>query len=281
MRTVNFEPITPRLGAVPSVTAAEILEDGVPAQLLAGLNRHSVLVFPRIGLSDDMLVALTGQLGEMVAARTTADGSGPSALGIYRIALDKDNQSQREYVEGNNYWHMDGTSYQVPGKATLLKCEQPASSGGDTGFANLFAAYEALPAEKKQALENLQVVHCLEPVGRLLNPTPTADDLARWHSVFPPTRHPLVWKQQDGRCSLLIGSTASDIVGYSTEDGAALLKELLDWCTRDEFTYRHHWHKGDLVIWNNPGLLHRSHPYNEASGRVMHRTTLKGNEAIA
>ncbi len=281
MSNAVFEPITPNLGACARVTADHILDDGVPDQIMEALNRYGVLVFPRINLSDEQLVALTGALGDMEAARTTADGSAPSDLGIYRIALDKADKSQREYVEGNDYWHMDGTSYQVPGKGTLLKCENPPSAGGDTEFAHLFAAYEALPEEKKQAIEGLRVVHCLAAVGRKMYTEPTEEDLARWNGVFPPTEHPLVWRQQDGRTSLVIGSTADSIVGMSREAGQALLQELLDWCTQDRFTYRHHWQQGDLVIFNNPGLLHRSHPYNEAAGRIMHRTTLKGYEAIS
>ena len=67
----------------------------------------------------------------------------------------------------------------------------------------------------------------------------------------------------------------------SDDEGRSLLNELLDWCTQDHFTYRHAWQTGDLVIFNNPGLLHRSYPYTEAAGRVMHRTTLKGSEAIS
>jgi alpha-ketoglutarate-dependent taurine dioxygenase len=281
MTTVDFEPITPNLGAFARVSADHILDDGVAEQILQALSRYGVLVFPRIGLSDEHLVALTGALGSMEAARTTVDGSAPSDMGIYRIALDKADKSQREYVEGNDFWHMDGTSYQVPGKGTLLKCESPPSQGGDTEFAHLFAAYDALPEERKRQLEGLRVVHCLAAVGRKLCAEPAAEDLARWNGVFPPTEHPLVWHQQDGRTSLVIGSTADSIVGMSREAGQALLQELLDWCTGDAFTYRHHWHQGDLVIFNNPGLLHRSHPYDEAAGRVMHRTTLKGYEAFA
>ncbi|MDH4041484.1 MAG: TauD/TfdA family dioxygenase [Gammaproteobacteria bacterium] len=278
---LKLEPITPDLGACVRISSDEILGEGVPSLLLAALNQYGVLVFPRIGLSDEQLVALSNQLGDMEAARTTADGSGPSQMGIYRIALDKDNRSQREYVAGNDYWHMDGTSYQTPGKATLLKCESPPGAGGDTEFAHLFAAYAALPEPGKRKLQGLRVVHCLEAVGRKFNPHPTAEDLQRWNTVFPPTEHPLVWKQLDGRTSLLIGSTAQGIAGMPRDEGEALLQELLDWCTQDRFTYRHHWQQGDLVIWNNPGLLHRSHPYTEDAGRVMHRTTIRGFEAIA
>lgn len=281
MTQLKIERITPNLGARITLSADHILDEGVPDQILEALNQYGVLLFPRINLSDEAFVALTDALGEMEAARVTADGSSPSDLGIYRIAMDKDDKTQREYVAGNDYWHMDGTSYKVPGKGTLLKCENPPSSGGDTEFAHLYAAYEALPEEKKRQLQPLHVIHCLEAVGRRLYDKPTEEDIARWNNVFPPTEHPIVWKQKDGRTSLVIGSTASGIAGMSRDDGEALLQELLDWCTQEQFTYRHHWQQGDLVIFNNPGLLHRSHPYDESSGRVMHRTTLKGVEAIA
>jgi alpha-ketoglutarate-dependent taurine dioxygenase len=169
----------------------------------------------------------------------------------------------------------------VPGKATLLKCEHPPATGGDTGFANLYAAYDALPGDRQRQLAGMRVIHCLESVGRKLYQNPGAEDLQRWNTIFPPTEHSLLWKQRNGRTSLVIGGTAFDIVGMAHEQGYAFLQELADWCTQDRFVYRHHWQQGDLVIWNNPGLLHRSYPYDEASGRVMHRTTVKGYEEIA
>ncbi len=281
MTGIRIEPITPSIGANVFIAADEVTGEGIPAQILAALNTYNVLVFPQIHLNDDQIVALSGALGEKEEVKATADGSAPSDKGVYRIALDKDDKTQLEYVKGNDFWHMDGTSYRVPGKATLLKCENPPREGGDTGFANLFAAYEALPRDRKKQLENLRVLHCLAAVGRKLYERPTEQDYARWDAVFPLTEHPLVWHQQDGRTSLVIGATADSIVGLPREEGRALLQELVEWCTQDRFTYRHHWQQGDLVIFNNPGLLHRSYPYDDAAGRVMHRTTLKGHEAIA
>jgi len=278
--TIDFaqalQPITPHLGARIHLAAADITRPDVAAEILEALNRHGILVFPGIGIDDEALVALSASLGELEAARVTADGSAASARGIYRIALDKTDKSQREYVEGNNYWHMDGTSYAAPGKATLLKCESAPRTGGETEFADLVAAYSALPEARRRALEDLRVIHCLAPVGRLLIPEPTVDDLARWNATFPPTEHPLVWTLPDGRRSLLIGSTAERIVGMPEADGRALLDELLDWCTQDRYSYRHRWQRGDLVIWHNPALLHRSLPYDEAAGRVMHRAAVRG-----
>ena len=87
-------------------------------------------------------------------------------------------------------------------------------------------------------------------------------------------------RRKAAKSALLIGSTANDVAGMGEDESRALLDELLAWCTQDRFTYRHKWHDGDLVIFNNPGLLHRSYPYADAAGRVMHRTTLKGREAI-
>ena len=281
MSELQLEPLSPSIGAIVHISADGILEDGVPERVFEALNKYNVLVFPQINLTDDQLIQLTEAMGSYEKVKDRGGDETEGKMGIYRVALDKTDKTRLEYVQGNDFWHMDGTSYKMPGKGTLLKCEVPPEAGGDTGFANLFAAYEALPEEKKQQIASLRVVHCLESVMRKLYDDPPQEDLERWNALFPPTEHPLVWKRDDGRASLVIGATAFDIVGMSREEGGALIKELNDWCTQDQFTYRHHWQKGDLVIFNNPGLLHRSFPYTEDSGRVMHRTTLKGYEEIA
>jgi alpha-ketoglutarate-dependent taurine dioxygenase len=279
---IEIEPINERIGAYVRVAADDILNEGVPDQIMAALNQYNVLVFPEIHLTDDQFVGLSGFFGEQHALAATDDGSETSNKGIYRIEIDTEakDKNQLDYIAGNDLWHMDGTVYNVPGKSTLLKCESPASSGGGTEFASLFAAYEALPEARKQEIEKLRVIHCMEAIGIQLYDNPSEDDFARWNALFPPTEHPLVWHQKDGRTSLLIGGTAHGIAGMSYEDGRKLLDGLLEWSTQDQFTYRHNWTKGDMVMFNNPGLLHRSQPYDKASGRIMHRTTIKGMEEI-
>jgi len=277
--TLNIEPITPNLGAIVRIAARDTIRDGVPSELLVALERHNVLLFPQIHIDDDTFLALTRAMGEKHEVTVTDDGSGPSNKGIFRIARDKDNKSQREFILGNDYWHIDGMNYDVPVKATLLKCERAPNEGGDTGFANLHAAWESLPDDRKRQIEGLRVGHCLSACLRRLHDAPTDEDFARWDAIFPRLEHPLVWKQASGKATLLIGSTANDIAGMSCEEGRALLDELLEWCTQDRFTYRHHWSDGDLVIFHNSGLLHKSYPYSDSAGRVMHRTTLKGTEA--
>lgn len=277
---LDIEPITPALGARVHGTPQDALGPGVAAQLVAALDRYNVLVFPRIGMNDEQFLQLTSALGDKHEVAVTADGSAASDKGIFRIARDKDDQTQREFILGNDFWHMDGMNYAVPVKATLLKCEQAPREGGDTGFASLHAAWDALPEDRRRHLRGLRVGHCLSACLRRLHEHPTQADFARWDAVFPRLEHPLVWQQANGRASLLIGSTANDIAGWPDPQGRALIEELLGWCTQDRFTYRHRWSEGDLVIFNNPGLLHKSYPYPDRAGRVMHRTTLKGVEAI-
>lgn len=278
---LEIEPITPEIGANLHIAAADVLWPGVPEQILEALDRFNVLVFPQVCMDDDIFLALTAALGEKHENKVTDDGSAASNKGIFRIALDKDDKTQREFILGNDFWHMDGMSYSVPVKATLLKCESAPREGGDTGFANLHAAYAALPEETKRRLAGLKVGHCLSASLRRLYDRPTAEDFARWDAIFPRLEHPLVWTQESGKSALLIGSTANDVTGMAESESRALLDELLEWSTQDRFTYRHEWRDGDLVIFNNPGLLHRSYPYDDAAGRVMHRTTLKGHEAIS
>ena len=132
----HFEAITPAIGANVHIDAAHVLDEGVPEALLAGLNRYNVLVFPQVHMSDDIYAEMTTRMGPMQDLGVTAEkGADASKAGIYRVTLDKDDAAQLDYVRGNDYWHMDGTIYNTPGKATLLKCEIAPSEGGDTGSA--------------------------------------------------------------------------------------------------------------------------------------------------
>lgn len=278
--TIGFRPINENIGAYVDVAADDVLNDGVPEKILAALERYNVLVFPQVNMSDEIFLDLTEALGEKHDNKVTDDGTSVSQKGIFRIALDKHDKTQREFILGNDYWHMDGMSYTVPVKATMLKCESAPAEGGDTGFVNLHAAYAALSEEEKAKLGCLRVGHALSASLSRLYDAPTPQDYARWDAIFPRLEHPLVWKQKEGKAALLIGSTAHDVVGLNPEESRALLDELLEWSTQARFTYRHKWSSGDLVIFNNPGLLHRSYPYDDAAGRVMHRMTLKGQEEI-
>jgi alpha-ketoglutarate-dependent taurine dioxygenase len=275
MIEIPVEAVTAKLGAYVKLGGDALLSEGVPEACLELLNRYGVLIFPGISVSDEVQVAFSNRLGRMQPTRMSSD-----TLGIYPVTVDPNRARFLDYIRSNEHWHMDGTTYAIPPKATNLKCEVPPSAGGDTEFANLYAAYADLPAARKQQLEPLRVIHSARAANSKFFATPSDEDAARWQRDGPPREQPLVWHQADGRTSLVIGSTAEHIVGMDAAQSRALLDELLTWCTQPEYCYRHRWQQGDMVVWNNPGLLHRAHPYTVESGRLMHRTTILGSEAI-
>ena len=104
---------------------------------------------------------------------------------------------------------------------------------------------------------------------------PSEERRARWGEMTAPMEQPLVWTHADGRKSLLIGTHADGIVGWPGASGRALLWRLQQWAAQPEFVYRHDWRPGDMVIWNNEGLMHRVQPYSDGR-RTMHRTSIAG-----
>jgi alpha-ketoglutarate-dependent taurine dioxygenase len=168
----------------------------------------------------------------------------------------------------------------IPIMATVLSAHAVAETGGETEFSSAYAAYDDLTDEEKVEFEAMRVVHTFEAAQRLNNNDPTPEQLAMWRQR-PSKTHPLVWTHASGRKSLVLGATTDHIVGWSREDSRAFLDELVVRVTKPERIYRHQWSVGDMVIWDNRGVLHRAAPYDPASPRDMHRCTLHGDEAIA
>jgi alpha-ketoglutarate-dependent taurine dioxygenase len=176
---------------------------------------------------------------------------------------------------------MDGVTSDIPPpKATMLSARRLSPKGGQTEFASTEAAYKALPADERAEVDELRVVHSLTSSMLPLVDIPTAEQLAKWGGMAKVKEHPLVWTQASGRRSLLIGTHADRVVGWALPEGRALLQRLLQWASQPDFTYRHQWQEGDLVIWHNPSALHRVIPYDRDSGRTMHRTTIAGVEQV-
>jgi alpha-ketoglutarate-dependent taurine dioxygenase len=175
---------------------------------------------------------------------------------------------------------MDGTHDDVPVFASLLSGRRLSATGGRTQFANSYAAYEALPQAMKDRISGLKGVHSVETSMVRAGIDLSGQDLAHYRAM-PDKVHNLVWTHKSGRKSLVIGCHASHIEGMHKDEGRQLLQELLDWATRPEFVYTHTWSVGDMLIWDNTGVLHRAEPYPLDAVRVMHRTTLLGEEAFA
>jgi alpha-ketoglutarate-dependent taurine dioxygenase len=271
--------LTPHVGAeIVGISARDLVDRSAADDCLATLHKYGVVVYRGVHIDDAGLVAFSRMLGE-VAVVPTGEHEFPE---IQTITLDpsKTNALLASYRQGNFHWHIDGATQEVPQKGTLLSAREVDPAGGDTEFASTYAAYNALSEAEKAEIEDLRVVHSFAAAQRLANPEPSEQERASWDRV--PTRvHPLVWKRRDGRKSLLLGATAAEVVGWPLEKGRALLDRLLEWSTQREFVLRHHWHRGDLVMWDNTGMLHRALPFEPTSRRLLHRTTLVGEEAVA
>lgn len=272
-------PVTPEIGAeITGVTGPELVDPRAAAECRGLLDRHGVVVYRDAEISDDDLIAFSRLLGE-VAVVPTGEHERPE---IQTITLDpaKTDALLVSFRQGNFLWHIDGATQEVPQKATLLAAREVDPAGGDTEFATTYAAYGALPEVEKAEIEGLRVIHSFAAAQARANPDATDEERASWARV-PPREHPLVWSRRDGRRSLLLGATADHVVGQPVDAGRALLARLLDWATQPQFVLRHHWQKGDLVIWDNTGMLHRALPFEPTSRRLLHRTTLIGEEAVA
>jgi alpha-ketoglutarate-dependent taurine dioxygenase len=261
-------------GEVLDVDADRLLRDPeLPGAVLDALDDRGVLVFRGIGLDDRQQVAFGRRLGELVAR------PGHEIPEVTVITQGADNPLS-DYFRGNLLWHIDGAMDDVPCKAGILTARVMESRDGGTEFASTYAAYEGLSDEEKERVEGLRAVHSLEATLRPVYPDPTRDQLLDWRSRGPAREHPLVWRHRSGKKSLVLGSAADYVVGMDVEEGRALLADLLTRATRPPNVLRHDWAVGDMVIWDNTGVLHRVTDHDPTSKRELHRVTVAGEEPI-
>jgi alpha-ketoglutarate-dependent taurine dioxygenase len=276
--SVSVTPIKPDIGVeITGISGPAIVDQAVADQAQALLDMHGVVVYREANIDDDDLVAFSRLFGEVHTFPSAEDAQHPE-LSI--VSLDPEVSRVAAVQRGTFLWHIDGTMDEYPHRVTLLTCVEPASDGsGDTEFANTYAAYDALPDEDKAALDGLEVHYSYLNRAWRARRNMSPEAVERYQKL-PPRDRPLVWAHHTGRRSMLLGSTAGEVLGWPLEEGEAFLERLLEWSTLPRFTMRHHWERGDLVLWDNTGILHRALPYEPESGRLMHRTTIEGVETV-
>lgn len=270
---MSFEVIdqTPLIGSEINIDLPTLLGGSERHALREVLEQRGVIFFRGLDISDEQQVTIARTLGN------TVESEGEN--GIYKISLDSGINARARYLQGSLFWHVDGSLQPYPNLAALLRAIKLSESGGETEFANTYAAYEALPEADKRAIDNLRAIHSAERSQYYVTPEMSYEEVLLWQKS-PTKSCPLVWQHQSGRKSLLVGATADYIEGYTVEQSRALLARLRDWCTQPEFVYQHQWQQGDLLIWSNTGTMHRALPYALDSGRLMHRTILAGEEPL-
>lgn len=283
MNKITFELLKPHIGALVHVDRAHLCDEEVVAACQEQLELRGVLVFPQLYLTDAEQLAFTDRFGERVNfSKSVPGGQNADEEGVYKITLDKRINREPEYVLGTYFWHMDGVTIDQPlPKATLLSARKLSLLGGQTEFASTFAAYDGLNDERKAEYAALQVIHRMEAGILPMYPIDIpAERMQRYRSMATHMVHPLVWTQPCGRKSLVIGKHADEVLGMPLADGRALIARLIEWAAQPDYSYSHEWQEGDFVIWNNCGVMHRVVPYDQDSGRTMHRTSIMGDQRI-
>jgi alpha-ketoglutarate-dependent taurine dioxygenase len=278
----RFIPLTPRIGAKVAVPREELLDPAFADDCLAALERYGVLVFPGIGFDDDELVAFSENLGEVMPFGGDQ---------VYKITLDpRENPVGADYLKNTTGWHIDGLFEDAPPpRASILAARRLSASGGQTEFCNTYAAYDDLPEPERKRCESLRIEHTLEASNRAMSPDGSPEEQEAWRKAQAhrertgrrgEKEHPLVWRHRSGRRSLVLGMTVDHVVDLPEAQSRELIARLDAHTTRRENVYRHEWQAGDVIMWDNCGVMHRVIPYGRDSGRLMHRTTLCGDEPI-
>lgn len=272
--SLKYNNIKEKIGSEVLSSKEELLSGQYSGEIRELLEQRGVLVFPKINLSGEEQVAFTKTLGKFASERSVEGEN------VYPVTLNKQESGGAEYLRGSMYWHIDGTMNEVPILASLLTAKVLSDVGGQTEFCNTYAAFENLSEADKEAYEEMRVMHSAWATLFYYEPEPALAKLQAMMAVGD-KELPLVWKHQSGRKSLVLGATAYQVNNKSRQESAKILVGLREWATQPQFVYRHEWSVGDMVIWDNTGTMHRAIPYDPASGRMMHRTKLEGEEAFS
>jgi len=285
--SLAIEPIDPAsrpffAGVVSGCDLTRSLSRDEIAAIHAGMDRFGVLVFHDQRIDDEQQLAFSRSLGPLEQATgdiVTAPESRRLGMDLNDISnLDKDNRvlarddRRRLFNLGNLLWHSDSSFKPVPAKYSILSARRIPPAGGNTEFADMRAAYDALDDATKREVHDLICLHSQLFSRSILGFTDfTDEEREKWASVRQRLvrRHPTT-----GRLSLYLASHAGAIEGWPVPEARAFLRDLTEHATQRQFVYAHVWRPHDLVMWDNCVTMHRARRYDHAEVRDMRRTTL-------
>jgi alpha-ketoglutarate-dependent 2,4-dichlorophenoxyacetate dioxygenase len=283
---IAIRPLHPVLaGEVSGVDIRKPISSDDVAAIEAGMDRYAVLVFREQDITDEQQMAFSLNFGAIENARggnVTKPEDLRLAKGMNDVSnLGKDGKPlardsrQRLFNLGNLLWHSDSSFRAIPAKYSLLSARTVNKKGGNTEFADMRAAYDALDEDTRREVEDLVCEHSLMYSRGSLGFTEYTDEEKE---MFKPVRQRLVRSHPvTGRKSLYLSSHAGTILGRPTPEARILLRDLNEHATQPRFVYVHKWRLHDLVMWDNRQTMHRGRRYDETQARDVRRTTVAGD----
>jgi alpha-ketoglutarate-dependent taurine dioxygenase len=285
MNEIRIEPTGATLGAVVTGVELRSLDVAGWSVVEAAFHEHGVLVFPQQHLTPQEQTAFGRRFGDlsietMTFTNCNEDGS----------LLPPDDPLMR-HLAGNEGWHTDSSFQDLAAKASMLSARLVPEHGGQTEWADMRAAYDALDPAMRDRLEGRMAFHSLYySQARLgIDPQITAAANARLGGrrttvdlpivIEAPCRPLIKTHPVTGRRSLFIGRHAYGIVGMDPDESTALLDELNEWACQPPRVHRHTWQPGDLAVWDNRCVLHRARPFAPDEARFMVHTRVAGDPA--
>ncbi len=283
---IRETPLSPLFGA--RLEGIDLRADHSPAvmgAIEAALDKYAVVALPGQFLDDDTQLIISEQLGDLSRALNHGRAKTQSArlrAELYDISnLDENHgilgeaDRRRQWRESDKLWHTDRSFIDAATSYSLLSARVTPPEKGDTGFADMRAAYDDLPDETKARIANLRCEHSVWWSRALCGGKDFRDDEI---ASMPPVTQPLVRVHpRTGRKSVVLASHASHILDMPRADGRVLLDELMAFATRPQYVFYYKWSVGDLVIWDNRCTMHRGTSFDDAAyKRDMRRTTVQG-----
>ena len=286
--TLTIRPLHRVIGGeVDGVDLRQPLSDDDVAAINAGMDRFAVLVFPGQDLTDDQQIAFSRNFGDLEMPGSVSNITKPQDRRLRPELADVSNLTKdqkvferddrtRMFNLGNRLWHSDSSFRATPSKYSILSARLIPNKGGNTEFADMRAAYDALDDEMKAEIADLVCEHSLiYSRGALGFDELTEEERAN----FTPVRQSLVRTHPvTGRKSLYLSSHAGTIIGWPMPEARSLLRDLTEDATKPEFVYVHKWRLHDLVMWDNRQTMHRVRRFADTTEkRDMRRTTVAGD----
>jgi alpha-ketoglutarate-dependent 2,4-dichlorophenoxyacetate dioxygenase len=285
--TLSIRPIDPVsrpffAGEVSGIDITRPLSREQADAVERGMDQYGVLVFHDQHFTDETQLAFSRKFGELEVASSDLNFSqtrrleSPHVNDISNLSLKNEvlarDSRRRLFSLGNRLWHSDSSFKEVPAKFSLLSARSIPTSGGNTEFADMRAAYESLDDETKAECEDLVCEHSqIHSRGALGFTEFTPGELERLKPVLQRLvrTHP-----STGSRSLYLASHAGAIIGWPVPEARAFLRDLTEHATQRKFVYAHEWKQWDLVMWDNRATMHRARPFPAEQVRDMHRTTV-------